>query len=182
MVANPLAEIRREHVGHPQAAPGGFIRISRTDAASGGADIAFTAGSFKGFIQRLVGGGDEVSGIRDAQALSRGGNSHLVESFHFLKQGARIDDHAVAQDRHHLRVDDARGDEVQFENAFSHRNSVTGIVATIIAGVKISPTANQSTIRPLPSSPHWAPTMICSGIGSSSRKAVGLYQSQTSAV
>jgi len=47
MVANPLIEIRGEHVGHAQAAPAGFIGVGWADAASGGTDYYPFRGSFK---------------------------------------------------------------------------------------------------------------------------------------
>ena len=139
MVADPLLEIRREHVGHAQAAPGGLVGIGRADAAPGGADIILAAGGFQGFIQRLVGGGDEMGGIGNAQALRRSGDARLVENVHFIEQGARVDHHAIAQHGDHLRVDDAGWEQVQFENVRAHRNGVAGIIAAVIAGADICP-------------------------------------------
>ena len=106
VVANPLLEIRREHVGHAQAAPGGFVGIGWADAASGGTDILLAAGCFKGLIQCLVGGGDEMGGIGNAQAVRRSGDARLVEHIHFVKQGERVDHHAIAQHSSYLWVDD----------------------------------------------------------------------------
>ena len=137
MVANPLLKICGEHVGHAQAAPGGFVGIGRANATAGGADIILAAGGFKGFIQRLMGGGDEMGGIRDAQALRGSGDARLTKHVHFFKQGARVDHHAIAQHSRYLRVDDTRREQVQFKNVRPHRNSVTGIIAAVIAGADV---------------------------------------------
>ena len=61
----------------------------------------------------------------------------MVENVHFFKQGARVDHHAIAQHGGHLRVDDTRWEQVQFENARPHRDRVTGIIAAVIAGADI---------------------------------------------
>ena len=61
----------------------------------------------------------------------------MVEHIHFLKQGARVDHHAIPQHSSDLGMDDAGWEQVQFENARPYRYRVTGIIAAVIAGADI---------------------------------------------
>ena len=63
VVAQAFDKVRRKHVDHTQAGAGGFVGIGRADAASGGADVAFAARRFLGFVDGLVGGRDQVGSV-----------------------------------------------------------------------------------------------------------------------
>ena len=110
--AQAFAEVRREQVGHPQAATRGLVHVSGADAASGRPNGAFAACGFVGVIQCAVRGRDEMRGGRDVQALRRNRNARGAQGGHLLDERARVDDHAVAHDGGGVRVDDARRHEM----------------------------------------------------------------------
>ncbi len=61
-------------------------------------------------------------------------------------------------------VEDARGDQVELELLALADDRVAGVVAALEADDHLARSASRSVIFPLPSSPHWAPTMTTPGI------------------
>ena len=74
------------------------------------------------------------------------------------EQRLRIDDDAVADDAGDAVVQDARRDQVQHELLAVDVDRVAGVVPALVAGDDEKCGVSRSTILPLPSSPHCAPS------------------------
>ena len=81
----------------------------------------------------------------------------LAQPLDFADKRMRIDHDAVADDRQLARPHDARGQQGQLIGLAVDDERVAGIVAALEAHHDIGRGESQSTILPLPSSPHWAP-------------------------
>ena len=75
----------------------------------------------------------EISG-RDASAL---------QTVDLAAHDYRVDDHPVADDSHHCRVEDAGRDQMKGEFAALVLHGVTGIVAALIADHHVRPLGEQ---------------------------------------
>ena len=76
-----------------------------------------------------------------------------------------VDDGPCADHAQRARVQDARGNQVQLVGLRAGHDGVPGVVAALVPGDQIAFSASRSTTLPLPSSPHWAPTITVAGIG-----------------
>ena len=100
---------------------------------------------------------DEMRAIADEQPAVHV-DAQVRQFVHFGEQRLWIDDHAVADDTDHAVVQDARRNEMQDELLPLHIHRVTGVVSALITGHDRERGVSRSTILPLPSSPHCAPS------------------------
>ena len=75
----------------------------------------------------------------DVQALRRDGHARGAQGRHLFDEGARVDDHAVAEHSHRMRVDDAGWHEMKFEDLASNRDGVTGVVSAVVTRHVVGP-------------------------------------------
>ena len=85
-----------------------FIFVGRADAAAGGADGALAGGPLARDVELLVQRQDQRRVLRDPQVLRRDGDALFLKLGDLVQQRARVEHHAVADDRelagpHHAR-------------------------------------------------------------------------------
>ena len=112
-------------------ATGCFVLVARTDAALRGADLVVAQALFVRTVQILVVRHDDVGVAGNLQALA--GDAFGLQHGHFLHEHARVDDHAVADDRHGGVVHDAGRHEMQRELFVAMDDGVPSVVASLIA-------------------------------------------------
>ncbi len=106
-----------------------LVGVGRADAAAGGADALLAEEPLAHLVQRAVVGGDDVGVGRDEQA--RAVDAAGGEAVDLLEQHLGVDDHAVADDRHHARAEDPRRQQVQRVLLVAHDHGVPGVVAAV---------------------------------------------------
>ena len=96
--------------------------------------------------------------------LQRGGvNAALAQLVELADQHARVDDDAVADDAGVARVQDARRDEVSLKTSSPRMIVWPALLPPWKRTITSARSARRSVTLPLPSSPHWAPTMTVLG-------------------
>src|SRR5699024_11491214 len=83
----------------------------------------------------------------------------LPISFNFLKECFEVDNYAVAQHWHGVFGEDAGGQQLEFVLFATDYNGVASIVTTVGLDDVVHASTQMSVALPLPSSPHWAPTI-----------------------
>ena len=121
-----------EQVCHPDAFAVDLVGIGGPNAAAGGADLLVALVLLACNIQRLVVRRDDMSVLADQQAV-RELDAAFGHAVHLLEQRRRIDYHAVADDAFLAFVQNARGDQVQYELVLSHDHGVARIMAALVA-------------------------------------------------
>jgi hypothetical protein len=134
---------RVKHLLDAQSAPGGFVGVSRADAASGSADLPLATPPLLSGIQRPVGGSDQVGGVRKAQAARAGIHTAGSQGFNLRDQGQRVDDHAGANQAGSVGVDDAGGNKMQFVGLPADGDGVAGVITAVVAGHQVRPGGEQ---------------------------------------
>ena len=122
---------RLQEIAQADAGPGRPIGIGRPDAAVGGADAPARTACLLGSVDGHVVGHDHVRRRADADAL--GGHAARRQHGHLVEQGLRVDDDAVADDRHDVGIQDAAGHQVQLEGLGADDDGVAGVVAALVA-------------------------------------------------
>ena len=97
----------------------------------GGADAAARTARLLGAVDGHVVGHDHVRCRADPDAL--GGHAARLQHRHLVEQGLGVDDDAVADDRHDVRIEDAAGHQVQLEDLVADDDGVAGVVAALVA-------------------------------------------------
>ena len=121
-----------EQVVHTNADAVDLVSVRRADAATGGADLVLAQEAFSHLVNSAMVGGDHVCGLADQQA--RAVHTAGFEAVDLLEQDFRIDYHAVADDRGHVRADDAAGQQVQSVGFVADDHGMARVVAAVEAG------------------------------------------------
>ncbi len=98
-----------------------------------------------------------------AETSSGAVDAPLGEGLDLAEQHAEVDHDAVADHRHHAGGQDAGRQQVQRVLLTAHHDGVPGVVAAVELDDQSTRDPSASVALPLPSSPHWAPTMTTAG-------------------
>ena len=119
------------HVLHAQADPGGLVGVGRTDAALGGAQLVLAEVALGHPVHQLVVRQDQVGAGGDLEPGAA--LAPPLEHVDLVEQHLGIDDHAVADHRRDVVVEDARGDELQGEGLAVDDERVPRVVPALVA-------------------------------------------------
>ena len=149
-------------VADPDRAPADLVLIGRADAAAGGADLAL-ARPHPREARRARGGAAGSAGSCRRCADCRGVTAtpcaaQLLDLARCSAQGSSTTPLPMTDEL--ARPDDARRQQRQLVGLLADDERVAGIVAALEAHDDVGALASQSTILPLPSSPHWAPITV----------------------
>ena len=120
-------------IEHAHAPARDLVLVRGTDAAPRGADLALAAQPFAGEIDGFVIGHDHVRLFADAQLFVVDEMPSRLERLNFLDENLRIDDHAIADHAKFVRVQGARGHQVQDGFITVDDEGVAGVIATLKA-------------------------------------------------
>ena len=120
-----------EQVMHADADAIDLIRVGRADAAAGGADLVLAEEAFGHLVEGAVVGGDDVRGLAHKQV--RAVDAAGFQAVDLLEEHLRIHDHAVADHRGQVRVDDAGGQQVQGVRLVADHHAMARVVAAVEA-------------------------------------------------
>ncbi len=128
--------VQMEQVAQTQGLFAVLVAVSIGDAAPGGAESAALLGKAVFFqtILHLVPGHGDGGLVGEFQVLRADGHAAGFDGLHFICEMVKVDDHAGAQHTGDIRMQDAGGQQVQDELALLGDDSVSGIVAALIAG------------------------------------------------
>lgn len=104
---------------------------STADAALGRADLVGTQAGFGGTVEDAMVGHDDVRVAADEETLR--GDALLLEPGHLVAKHLGVDNAAIADERRHALVHDARWNKVQGEFGVSVDDGVTGVVSALEA-------------------------------------------------
>ena len=90
------------------------------------------AGLLQAVLQDVVGHGDGGA-VGDLEVGRGDGDALLPQAGDLAVQVVGVDDHTVAHDAHHVRAQDARGQQVQNELAPLVLDGMAGVVAALVA-------------------------------------------------
>ena len=129
-IGDDLAEaIRLDEIGNTDTATRDLVGVGRAIASPGGADFArFPMLLFEAVDDRMV-GHNHVRALADQQLV--GLDSTRLQVGELANQGGRIDDDSGADDGDALRIENARGNEVQLERAGLCHHGVAGVAAAV---------------------------------------------------
>ena len=120
-----------EQVLDPQPDPRGLVGVGRADPPLGGAQLVLAQVALGEPVQLVVVGHDQVGVAADQQP---GGVDALGgQGVHLGQQHGGVDDHAVADDRGDVVVEDAARHQLEGEGLAVHHDGVAGVVAALIA-------------------------------------------------
>ena len=137
-----------EQVQHPDAVAFGFVGIGGADAAARGADAAIAAPLFHRLIKQAVVGHGHVGrgGQLQASYVDAVAQKHVQFPEHHLGV-----DHGSGTDQAGgVGVEDAGGNEVEFQHPVVDDDRVPGVHAALIADDDVSGTAEQIRDLSLP--------------------------------
>ena len=120
-----------EQILHAQANTRHLVLIARADAALGGADVMLAQALLERPVEIAVVGHDDMRVTGDLEVLGR--YALVLEHIDFLDEHLGIDHHAIADDRRHVLVHDARRHEVQAELLITAHDGMTGVVTSLVA-------------------------------------------------
>ena len=120
-----------QKVLRPDAKACRLVLVTRPDAAAGRADREAAEPHFGRTVKQHVVRHDQVCRTRHAQAFDR--DAALLEGVELAAQDPRIDDRPVADDAELARVEDPRGNQMQFEGLAVAHDRVSGVVAALKA-------------------------------------------------
>jgi hypothetical protein len=123
------------HLVELDAVAGDLVRVRRADALPGRAELAPAALALVEPVEGDVPRHQEVGALGDPQV--RGRHAALLERVDLVHQEAEVDDHARSQDARGVRVEDARGNEMQLERPPLVHDGVSGVVAALVADDEI---------------------------------------------
>ena len=137
-----LAQDRRvEQVLHPDAEAGDLVAVRRSDAAAGRADLGLAEEALGHLVEGHVVRRDEVR-VRTDDELG-GVDTTLVQRGHLVEQHSGVDDHAVADDGHDRRREDAAGQQVERELLVTDDHGVSGVVSALVPNDVVDATAEE---------------------------------------
>jgi hypothetical protein len=127
-----LAEdLRVVHVLHPQADPGRLVGVGGTDAPLGGAQLVLAQVALGDPVEQLVVREDQMGAGGHLEPLAAA--SPALQHGDLGQQHLGIDHDPVADDRHDVVVEHARGDELERERLPVDHQRVTCVVAPLVA-------------------------------------------------
>ncbi len=120
-----------EEILHPDAEPHRLVGVGRADAALGRAELRLAEMTLVKGVELLVVREDQVGVARhlEAGAVDAPPLQHLL----LLEKHERVDDHAVADDRHDVVVEHPARDELDRELLTVDDDGVSRVVAALIA-------------------------------------------------
>ncbi len=128
-----------EQVLDPDADPVDLVGVRRTDATAGGADLGLAQEALGHLVDHLVVGRDDVRVGRDDQV--RCIDPACGQTGDLGEQHIEVDHHAVADHRHALGVQNARGQQVQRVPLTVDDDRMAGVVATRVTDAVVDPLA-----------------------------------------
>ena len=128
-VGEPLVAIlRMAQIPEPEAPAGRLVGVRRADAPAGGADPVLPEPFLLPRLDRPVHREDDLGPVREEQ-VGRGIAPGRLQHLHFLEEGERVHDAAVADDGADARVEHRGGKQVQDELPASGDDRVSRVVA-----------------------------------------------------
>ncbi len=106
-----------------------LVRVGGANSASGGADLAAAEEALVDFVEGPVVIGDDVR--IGAHEEGRGVDTTFFETVDFVEKHVEVNHHAVADNRHTARAEDAAGQQVQRVFLVADDDRVASIVAAI---------------------------------------------------
>ena len=123
------ARSSRSSMRRPEAP--GPVAVRRPDPAPGRAHLRAVEARLVGDVQGHVVRHDHVRAAADPHATDVDPARH--EHVQLADERDRVDDHAVADDRGDVRVQDARRDQPELQDLVAADHGVTGVVAALVA-------------------------------------------------
>jgi hypothetical protein len=159
-------DLRVEQVLHPQPHSRRLVRVRGTDASLRRAERVLAEEAFREPVEFLVVRHDQVRVARHDQA--RHVDALGLQGFEFGQQHRRVDDDAVSDDGRDVRVEHARGHELEGERLALHDDPVPGVVTALVANDHIHVASQEigqftfAFVTPLGSDydgcGHWTPS------------------------
>ena len=120
-----------EQVMHADADTVDLVRVGWADATAGGADLVLAKEAFSHLVECAVVGRDDVCGLAHLEvgAIDAAG----FQAVDLLEEHFRVHDHAVADHRGQVRVDDAGGQQVQGVRLIADHHAMARVVAAVEA-------------------------------------------------
>ena len=119
-----------QQVHHAEADPAGLIRIAGANAVFGGADYLIPQALLRKPVQHLVIGHDEMGPVADEKIVRL--NALFVQICDFVEQGARVYDHAVADNGRLPRRKNARRNGAQLKLHPVYIDGVSRVISPLI--------------------------------------------------
>mmetsp|Transcript_8732 Transcript_8732/g.19204 ORF Transcript_8732/g.19204 Transcript_8732/m.19204 type:complete len:224 (+) Transcript_8732:837-1508(+) len=108
-----LVEVIRQ-ISDPHSVPTDLRGVGRTDPFPRRADFVVSPGGLLHPVDAHVKVEDEVGPVADPDPFRDVFDAGRVEPFDLPQKRRQVDHHSVADDAHRLRIQNARGDQVQF--------------------------------------------------------------------
>jgi len=109
-----------------------LVGVDGRDAAQRGAVFLVLEPGLLQTVLRAVVGEDDRGAVGDSEVFRRDGHACLAQIGDLAPEALEIDDDAVAEHVHHVRQEDAGGDEMQGKFAVFVHDSVASVVAALI--------------------------------------------------
>ena len=138
---------------------------SGADSATGRPDPGDRGLRLAGTVQLAVDGQDQRRVLGDHQRVGRDLNALGADRLDLVQQVPRVQHHAVADHRQLAAAHHARGQRVQLVGRAVDDQVWPALCPPWKRQITSARSLSQSTILPLPSSPHWAPTTTTLAIG-----------------
>ena len=110
-----------------------FIGIEGGNALLRGTVFLVLQAKLLQLVKLPVPGQKQRSPVADHQVFGGQGNALSGDSFHFLPEIFRVQCHAVAQNVHHTRAENAAGQQMQGKFAVLIDDRMAGVAAALIA-------------------------------------------------
>ncbi len=118
-----------EQVMHADAHTVNLVGVCRSDATAGGADLVLAKEALGHLVEHAVVRRDDMRAFAHQQTGAI--HATALQTVDLLEQHFRIDDDAVADDRRHIRADDAGWQQVQRIRFIADHHGVPRVVAAV---------------------------------------------------
>ena len=120
-----------EQVMHADADTVDLVRVGWADATAGGADLVLAKEAFSHLVEGAMVGRDDVCGLAHLEvgAIDAAG----FQAVNLLEEHFRVHDHAVADHRGQVRVDNTGGQQVQGVRLIADHHAMARVVAAVEA-------------------------------------------------
>jgi len=149
---------RCDQVADAEAAAARLVFVCGADASGRRSDFSIAKQLFGGRLNSAMIGKNQMAPVGNEKPsghFDAGGG----DGFGFFKESDRIQNHASADNADYSVMKNSGRNQVQDMAILSERDRVAGIVSALITGHTVEFLERMSTILPLPSSPHWRPTI-----------------------
>src|SRR6185369_12894844 len=122
-----------EQIHQADAAPADLVLIAGADAAAGSTDLIVAALGLTGDVDPLVIGHDDVQRFGQQQTGIILDAARILEFGDLLDEHLGIKHHSIADNAALAFVQDAGGDQVQYDLFAANHKGMTGVIAPLIA-------------------------------------------------